>query len=128
MTAASPARCLPGKWLGLAGAGGKGRPQRNRSNRKQVENLFSIYVLTRRDGEALWCIHLAVASCLPSAEGEGAAVGLHWAWAPCCSRAQNLLSHSLHVKQQAVQSCYLCHRFLFVFKIDLRAPGLLMLG
>lgn len=125
MTAASPACRLPGKRLGLAGAEGKGRLQHNRSNRKQVENLFCIYISTHRD-RGSFVVHSF--SCLPSAEGEGAAGGLHQAWAPCCSQAQNLLSHSLHVKQQAVQRSYLCHRFLFVFKIDLRAPGLLMLS
>lgn len=46
--AASPTHCLPGKQRGLAGAEGKGRIKHNRSNRKQLDNLFSIYVSTHR--------------------------------------------------------------------------------
>lgn len=53
VTAASPTHCLPGKRRGLAGAEGKGRLKHNTSNRKQLENLFSIYVSTHRGGGKL---------------------------------------------------------------------------
>lgn len=81
MTAASPARCLPGKRLGLAGAERKGRLKHNRSNRKQVENLFSIYVSTHRGrGEALWCVQLLLAAC-PVLRARKLPRGCSRAWA-----------------------------------------------
>lgn len=67
-------------------------------------------------------VHSGVVSCLPCAEGEGTAMRPQldpWASSDSlerelccsfpkqmlCSWAQNLLSHSLHVKQYVVQGC-----------------------